>query len=1290
MSPQSRGTDLPAHAVPTRKMSEQTDKVAGLGILSIDPAARARSYTIDSLNISPIDSYREPRHGEDYGAEFGAERSQNETGRLRSESDTNWEKATWQFSDILQSISGKDREDMAGLLSKCNRLVPLLAEHPSLQKEIVVENVIFKVQFMLYDGRAQVRSAAYRLLRHAMATPEAVMHLVRSKILIFLIVSLSTPTPMLEKEEALKMVRQFTSISGGVDYLSVGVVKALVAYIENENDENQTDSEHTNESYSYTRMCIETIAEIAVLKPDIAFHSGGLRLLINLTINGAADVSISILPTILTLLDMPHSRLFLRNGADLDCLMSVYTLFEDDDTVRAPHSKKYHHKAMKMAFILSCLLKTWSGLICFSHDNFAPVKMLLSNLRKRNNKLRGILLDLLLDILRIQHLSWLEDSNLGDLLAQMHAQYRQNGIEEAPAFEYAVMDPKSFEYGIVSHYQGLLTKVLINCGLVPLLFNIVDEDRDPENTQKATRLLTEVFELCSKCLPSEFFDTHILKAYNADLSLTSLGKIEAATRMRQNKLDEARNSDVRSMVKDLTQKSRMEMKDSSFKALIAGTKVLTVKEFEDWNWSLLSQLFQGPLRSPTRFAELQDKYPKFLKTVLSFLRPFKYRFSSVPITASSRFPKIRKPKYIMSAACQLIEGLLATEEGSKFLSSNKLMPQLAEIFAQIDPHSGTTSKDPILAKRRLEHSLSLGYVKMVGVMSGAPRGIRILDQWQLFHMMCNILETSSKDDTNNSLIFNILSHLDYSSKGHARAVLGKALTVSNWKVKIYTLEHVLPILCTIEGCEQFYVHSLVNLLDDATSAVIESSVECLYQYFICKDNLSRIDLLVDRRPSVAVLEQSSQGKHLLLKLCTTSQGFKYLEENGYIEEKFMQSIEQLQTLDYLSAVEDSLRRHLFPFTPAFPHPESEPTLRHFFHYLLSTEEGFNYLNARRSYVNEAVSGIRGICRILNILDETCDTDEYTSDRRIISSAESKPGNLSFISNESPIEMAVTPKEFKHWPLSSNWAKSAESIFEDGSSESRPSFSPNEMAAQDDEYLLKRLKQYIWMVGEIASARYGIQILEPVYSPTPTGGHIAETLSLIFEKASHWQLRGLAFFQLGKMAGTVEGVEILDELHWISLDSREKYNLSLAYPKFMQEDGFTKVEVSNPYNDVSYFSLFANDEDIHVNGNLDLEDEIVIESFEESDEKILTLFNYLSSVLGRIERKATKELTRVKNEKPQVFSNPNLFLKTIRLIDKGKFKFRTRSFIFSLFNTMRVLEGLVKRDRKNSSVKRQPI
>lgn len=1230
--------------------------------------SRARSFTLDSFNISSIDNRRE---------------------HVIKDEDltTNVESATWHFSDLLQSISVRDKDDISLIISKSNELVSLLRANPSLKHEIVIENVVSKIQFMLYDQNSQLRCAAYRIFRHSTADQDGLQCLVRVKLLIFIIVTFSTPSSLLEKEEALKMVRHFMDIPAGVNYLSIGVIKALVALVEHENEESQAISEEFTPEYhipaAFSRLCIGTICELASFKPDIVFHGGGLRLLISLIINASSDIAASCIIALLSLLDRPNARLFLRNGFDLDSLISVYSLFEDNDEGKTPNTKKYNNRALKISFLLSIFLKTWTGIICFSHNKFAALKVLLSNLRKKNNKLRSMILDLLLDVLRIKALPWLEHSSIGEVMTKFMGQITSSSSHKMN-YEYAPIDCQSFEFSIVSHYQGLLSKVLFNCDIMPLLFDIINDNRDEEVTIKATYFLTQVVNLSVNLLPRDFYHTHITEALLRPLTSNSISKI---TKSQQTSGSIAKKSEIKNLVKDITIASRLFMDDGLFKSMIANTKVLAVKQFDEWNWTYISQLFQGPLRNPERFAEIQEKFPKFLKTILSFFRPFKYRFSNLPLHASTRFPKLKSPKKLILVGCQIFEALLSFDDGYKFLARNKIMPQIAEIFAQVDPLSGVQSSDPILSRKRLENTLSIGYAKFVGVFSTHQNGIRILEQWQLLQLINNIVEASNWSDDNNHLIFNLFNNLDFTRDSPFTVLLSKSLNVSNWKVKVFLLENVLPELLQNEETERLCIENLVSLLYDEMDVVVEISVDMLHEFFIVNNKVDRIDLLIEFKPSIRILSDYQGGRELLLNFCKTSTGFRFLHKNGFIESSFNKSVKNLQGFDYLSSIETSLRVLFYPYfaKPLDMRTDYKNNLHHFFNYLLSTEEGFNYFNSRRFYVDDAIARIQGICRRLNLIEsseteienygiilpsyepETFDELMAIEDRmvgRLQYSSETHLASSIQTLDDTAVESPVGPAQLSFVV---------------------PKF---DTVDQEEEFLLRKLKQYMWVVGEIASANFGIQMLDPIYRSDLRGEHVVETIYQLFMKSTNWQLRGLAFYQLGKTASTLEGIEILDDLQWLSVDCVNGFqSLSLSYPKAMQNDDFFNVEILNPYKDASYFTLFGNNEMVAVTDPLELEDEIVVETCEELDAKILALINHLSSVLSRIERKAKKDLNRVKAEKPQIFANGNLFLKTIRLIDKGKFSYRTRIFIFRLFNTPRVLESLTKRDRKNSNIRR---
>lgn len=1243
---------------------------------SITPDGRIRSCTLDSFNISSIESSKPHHRAVD----------------PHNQEDHHVETATWLFSDILQSFSGRDN-DVRQVITKSNQLVALLKENPLLKQDIVIEHVVNRIQFMFYHPSSQLRCAAYRILRHSCANQESVLYVVRLKVLISVIVTLSTPSTLVEKEEALKLIREFLALPSGADFISVGVIKALVALVElrYEEQSDQDSAALLQVPQSFTRICIETICEMAVLKPEIVFHGGGLRLMIYTIIKGSSDIGTSCLVVLLSLLDRADARLYLRNGFDLDSLISVYSQFEDDDEQKHASAKKDYKRALKISFLLTLFLKCWTGFICFSHNKFDALKTLLSNLRKKNNRLRSMIMDILLDVLRIKALPWLEESSIGEIISKFYS-FVNGGSKVADMlqFEYLQLNPLSFECTVVSHYQGLLLKVLFNCGIVPLIFDIINEDRDKDTTMKATFLLTNIFSLSVKLLPQELFSAPIFEAYRQSMSLASITKIEAATRLQMKRGgDFKKRTEVRNYVKEMVTISRSEMDDNEFKTMITNTRVLSVKEFEEWNWTHISHLFQGPMRNHKRFLEIQEKYPKFLKSVMSFFRPFKYRFSNIPIQRNSKYPKLNNPKRIIMIGCQLIESLLTFEAGFRYLATSKLMPQLAEIFAQVDRYSGITAKEPILSKRRLENTLSIGYIKFIYTLSSNALGLKILEQWQFYHILNNIIEASADDELNNHLIFNLLNNLDYTHKSPLRLLLTRCLSISNWKIKAFTLENVIPRLLLSEECETLAIENLVNLLHDENDAIVKMSVDYLHDFYIIRNNHLRIDVLIGFKPPIRVLSESQEGKLLLLNFCKTTKGYRFLFENGFIEHYFQESVRSLQGFEYLTAIEATLTIHYFPFIKVPQDLESlySADLHHFFHYLLATEDGFTFFSHHRHHIDEYISKINAISKMLNLM-ETVQGGEDSQDELKRETSESALVEYDITRSDDLEDLGDNPFEdtsfLQPMGITGNFAR-------DEDQRAHDTMALNFKTAEiKEEYLLKRLKQYIWVIGEIASANYGIQILDPIYGSDMRSEHIVETLYQLFQKSANWQIRGLAFYQLGKVASTVEGVEMLDDLHWVSLDSYETQNgLKLAYPKSIIEEDIFNIEILNPYQDASYFSLFGEtDGGDYASEQFGLEDEIEINSYEKLDERILALIKNLAATAHpKTMKMATKELTKIKSENAEAFENVNLFLKTVRLVDKGKFRYRTRSFIFNLFDTSLVMENLVKKDRKNSTIKK---
>jgi hypothetical protein len=116
--------------------------------------------------------------------------------------------------------------------------------------------------------------------------------------------------------------------------------------------------------------------------------------------------------------------------------------------------------------------------------------------------------------------------------------------------------------------------------------------------------------------------------------------------------------------------------DATFRQLLIDSGVLNSSTYTKWNWDVMLKIIDGPLQTGKRLEEAV-KASKFLKRIVSFYRPFKYKFAEIKSTRSTQ-------KYV-KVGCALIHSLLQSNEGVRFLADSKLLRQIAECLAQCDP-----------------------------------------------------------------------------------------------------------------------------------------------------------------------------------------------------------------------------------------------------------------------------------------------------------------------------------------------------------------------------------------------------------------------------------------------------------------------------------------------------------------------------------------------------------------------------------------------------------------------------
>lgn len=317
------------------------------------------------------------------------------------------------------------------------------------------------------------------------------------------------------------------------------------------------------------------------------------------------------------------------------------------------------------------------------------------------------------------------------------------------------------------------------------------------------------------------------------------------------------------------------MDETQFRNAILETHVLNTVNYIKWKWDLIHRLVEGPLTNPKRVDEA-IKGSKFMKRLIGFYRPFKYRFAAVSNTKPNQ-------RYVRTG-CALMKTLVQTPEGAKYLAENKFLRQVAECLAQLDRMSGLTSASPLFSRDQMANTLSGGYFAMLGTISAHANGLLMMERWHMLNMFYHIIELQDRND----LIQTLLGNMDYSRESHLRVMLSKALTIGSKDIRIFATKllrkyavgdvSISPQVAI--GNAEWVVKLLVTQLYDPDVNVCQIAVKILEEACNQRDYL---EFVVKCRPSLDHLGEI--GAPLLLRFLSTSVGYHYLDGLDYITQE---------------------------------------------------------------------------------------------------------------------------------------------------------------------------------------------------------------------------------------------------------------------------------------------------------------------------------------------------------------------------------------------------------------------
>ncbi|CAI4219061.1 unnamed protein product [Parascedosporium putredinis] len=728
----------------------------------------------------------------------------------------------------------------------------------------------------------EVVAAGYRVLRYAVSDITS-LRKIRTLNTDYLVVTslIKDRKADVEREQALKFMRAFLDVKDGVKEISRAVVRAIAALAEHGEDRSGSRAALEAPMDREDRLrpiCIQTLAEILVRDPPLLLASGGLAPLYDALSEGTYKAPEGLTAAFLFLLDSPNKRKYLHPGYSIESLFSPFT----DQLLENEGLLKQNAKAIAAA------LKTWPGLMALSMYEFRTVKSFVECMLYPSLIVKETVIDLIYSLLRIKSPGWAQSYLAGRRLTTYGRVTSLRGAV-GKANSHAPADEDSGEQNFVEHYTALLLTVFIRSNLLPVLLKLTQTYDNPTLKRKTTLLLGEVLKLSSKLL---------LPSWSSELQL--LPELFAAATQFDN--DEHFNAtgtvyQISSVSKTLYRTSPSGSGGGLMQANAYGD---VMDDHPKANSAVVTDdtTFRQLLIDSGSGKRLEEavKASKFLKRIISFYRPFKYKFSELKSTRNTQ-------KYVR-AGCALMHSLMQSPEGLRFLAESKLLKQIAECLAQCDPATGYPAQFPMFSKDRLIDTLCGGYFAMVGVLSGDPKGLALLDRWRMFNMMYHIVDLKQRPD----LIKLILANLDYSINGHPRVLLSKALTGGTMDIRIHATntlrKYAIRPLSSQDAVadSKWAIQLLVTQLYDPEIEVCSTAIKILEK--AC-NRKTYLEYIVECRPSLDHLGEI--GAPLLLRFLSTSIGYKYLDGLDYISNE-MDDWFLGRNDSYVSLIEASLAR----------------------------------------------------------------------------------------------------------------------------------------------------------------------------------------------------------------------------------------------------------------------------------------------------------------------------------------------------------------------------------------------
>ncbi|KAK3090902.1 hypothetical protein FSP39_015586 [Pinctada imbricata] len=796
------------------------------------------------------------------------------------------------LKDILTNAVSQTHSTKSKKLTYLNAFVKFIVKlgHTSTEG-ITRQEILCCLRVCLFHEAKEVRAATLRALRYFVQDEETLDLLYNLHIDYLIVRSIDLCLDNeVERIHAIKLVRKIAQVAPS--RLSPLLLYPLVAI----------GNDGANERDRMVRISLATICEIAFLNPEMLASCGGIGAILHAAIacHQYPRINESLVSTILHLLNHPKTRHLIQFNTDLEQLLAPFTdchfkfnVESTDHSSREDRENRF--EASKMAII--SVMRSWPGIVRFCRPDGSGLQSLVGILYLPYEEIRQGILEMMFDLFRLKLPEWTDNFNTALLSvdpSEMQENWKLTDGFVAEEGKCLLPHMAKIRPNLVENHLALLLSAWLEAGILDALVEVMISS-DDHLYVRATILLGEILHLASTLLPHECnHHSHCLPslmvlASSPDLSSSQRHQATLAVYL----LDRFHSIKKRgpvpcSMYLDqLIQRNggrnvgqtRFHLRktydicitkspsEDMIGQAIRESQVLVTKDNLKWEWDLIIAILKWP---EEKYKRLDDQnFSRFIKRIVFFFKPTNHKFSRLEINH----------EFVINmchAGCLMVDYLLESDQEEAYKYMTDFLMDVGECLSEISRQC--LAPESVFSPANVINTCSQYYFLFTGRFSGSAKGDKYLEKAGIFQYLLEIMATTSQD----SFIKLIVSSLNYSKEGNARAILSKALSATAESARLYCTKFMRVLLrAKVAGFSSWGVELLVNQLYDQSIQVAQAALAVLDE--AC-DVEACLHSLIKLRPSC--LHLGEKGVLLVCRFLSIPKGFKLLFDANYTNNEF--------------------------------------------------------------------------------------------------------------------------------------------------------------------------------------------------------------------------------------------------------------------------------------------------------------------------------------------------------------------------------------------------------------------